>query len=117
MTRSAEDVERVLRLAAEGHNISQIARDVGVSRYTVRMWRSGQVPKRTFQCEAGKCALVPPSCGRWGIYAYLLGQYLGDGYIATHGRGVHRLRIACTNAYPMIMDEVEQAMRCVLPHN
>jgi len=28
-------------------------------------------------------------------YAYLLGTYLGDGYIVHTRRGVHRLRVAC----------------------
>jgi hypothetical protein len=42
----------------------------------------------------------------------LLGQYLGDGYLATNGR-VPRLRIACATDYPKVADEVDAAMHLV----
>jgi signal transduction histidine kinase len=113
VTSSAGDVERVLRLAAEGRNNSDIARRVGVSRTTVRMWRRGNVPQRQ---DPRPCRL-PLARDRWPTYAYLLGQYLGDGYVATHRRGVHRLRITCTTAYPWIMLEVGMAMCVVMPEN
>jgi hypothetical protein len=47
-------------------------------------------------------------------YAYLLGQYLGDGCVSTIGSSV-RLRITCCDAYPKIMDECADAMRAVVP--
>ena len=46
-------------------------------------------------------------------YNYLLGQYLGDGHLATTVK-TPVLRIACANAYPAIMDACEEAMRAVL---
>jgi hypothetical protein len=48
---------------------------------------------------------------------YLLGLYLGDGYIAAHRRGVYRLRITLDVRYPGIIQECEAAMRAVLPWN
>jgi hypothetical protein len=39
-----------------------------------------------------------------------LGLYLGDGYIASHPRGVYRLRICCANVYPELIERCEQAM-------
>ena len=48
-------------------------------------------------------------------YSYLLGMYLGDGYIATHRRFVYRLDITCCDQYPGIMDECERAMVAVMP--
>lgn len=50
-------------------------------------------------------------------YAYLLGQYLGDGCLSHIHRGVYRLRIACCDAYPDIMDEVAAATAAVMPKN
>jgi hypothetical protein len=47
-------------------------------------------------------------------YAYLLGVYLGDGSIASHPRGVWKLRIALDTKYPGIIRECEQAMTAVL---
>ena len=43
-------------------------------------------------------------------YTYLLGLYLGDGHIASHARGVYRLRIYCANAYPELIRHREDAI-------
>jgi hypothetical protein len=51
-----------------------------------------------------------PSTLPQASYAYLLGLYLGDGYIASHDRGVYRLRIYCANAYPELIRLCEGAM-------
>lgn len=50
-------------------------------------------------------------------YAYLLGQYLGDGYLAMHRRDVTRLRIVCGNDWPAVLDRVARSMEVVLPNN
>jgi hypothetical protein len=50
-------------------------------------------------------------------YAYLLGQYLGDGAIAHTRRGVYRLFLSCCAAYPDIVAESRQAIAAVLPAN
>lgn len=50
-------------------------------------------------------------------YAYLLGQYLGDGYLATHRRGVGRLRIVCSDDWPLVRDRVARSMEVLFPHN
>jgi len=46
-------------------------------------------------------------------YAYLLGQYLGDGHIRRSGRS-HCLSISCCTHYPAVAAEVGDAMRRVL---
>jgi hypothetical protein len=46
-------------------------------------------------------------------YAYLLGQYLGDGHLVTSAR-VPVLRVYCTAVYPDIIDECRDAMRATL---
>jgi hypothetical protein len=51
-----------------------------------------------------------------GLYAYLLGLYLGDGNISLHERGVYRLRIVCCNDYPALMDECEMTISEILPN-
>jgi hypothetical protein len=47
-----------------------------------------------------------------GAYAYLLGLYLGDGYVASMPR-TFRLRITLDDAYPGIVAEAVAAMRAV----
>ena len=52
-----------------------------------------------------------------GPYAYLLGLYLGDGFLSSQLREVYRLRIICCDAYPDLMAECAMAMTDVLPSN
>lgn len=119
--RSDENVNRVFRLADQGFTKAEIARRVGISRATVHDWlahgesavldRPMRRAQRRRPCS-GACGaerrLDEPA------YAYLLGQYLGDGCISRIGRGF-RLRIACCSAYPNIMAETADAIRQVSP--
>ena len=53
-------------------------------------------------------------------YAYLLGLYLGDGYISPAGRGdkgVWLLRIACADAWPGLISECQRAVHTIRPGN
>ena len=50
-------------------------------------------------------------------YAYLLGLYLGDGYISLGPRGVFQLRITCDAIYPGIIEEGLAVLRAVFPAN
>jgi Homeodomain-like domain len=110
----------VLDLAERGLNQCEIARETGIPRSTIRHWIRGETPK-----EGGplrECVRCPgPRPGFWELthhaYAYLLGLYLGDGSIATHRRGVFRLRIACFEGYPRIIEECAAAMSLVMPAN
>jgi hypothetical protein len=64
-----------------------------------------------YDCAGGHdFSALPP-----GPYAYLLGMYLGDGYIARHRRGVFCLRITSDARYPGIIDECSRAMDAVMP--
>jgi hypothetical protein len=47
-------------------------------------------------------------------YAYLLGQYLGDGSIV-YSQRTHRLTITCADSWPGVRDEVAAALSAVLP--
>lgn len=115
-----ERVTRALTLAADGLNASEIARLTHIPRGTVRDWLAGKTPRRD-SCHRDLC----PVCGGPSHayaelpseYAYLLGLYLGDGSIATHPRGVFKLRVFLDQKYPAIIDECERAMAAVSPAN
>jgi Homeodomain-like domain len=121
--RSTDEVHRVFRLAADGLTQAEIARQVGVARATVRDWLSAgeqavlSRPMRVRRQRArDPCPEpCPTSVGLdEPAYAYLLGQYLGDGCISTIGTS-SRLRLACCDAYPGIMAEAVDAISRVLP--
>lgn len=113
-----EVVDEVLALAAAGMPKLRIASQTGVNVGTVRKWiRTGGIRARNgVHCTGGDCAVrnqADPVA-----YSYLLGQYLGDGWVDLNGRrGVYRLVIACCAAYPNIVDEVQQAIELVVPDN
>jgi CENP-B-like protein len=116
--RSDSEVREAFRLAELGHSRAEIGRRLGIARTTVRDWLDhgedavlGRPMRRDRICTDGR------ELGRdidGGSYAYLLGQYLGDGCISTT-RGKHRLRIACCDAYPDVMAECVAAIRAVRP--
>lgn len=118
--RPDEDVHEVFRLSEQGFSKAEISRRVGISRATVRDWLIHG--KEAVLARPMRVAAEPkePCGGRCDLmadidevkYAYLLGQYLGDGCISRIGSG-YRLRVSCCNAYPNIMAECDLAIRAV----
>lgn len=94
-------------LAVEGRSKRNIARELGVSRAAVRDWLRGPEAAGSRRSTCFVCG--DRSCPEPETYAYVLGAYLGDGYLVTSTR-VPRLRVACADAYPQIAAEVDDAM-------
>jgi hypothetical protein len=118
VTHPAKQIERALALRSRGLSVTSISERLSIPRGTVNYWMSGRLPRRMTKhdCGCDSCGgahhrfdQLPPS------YSYLLGLYLGDGSIASHARGVYRLRLTLDAAYPAILDEAEAAMREVIP--
>jgi hypothetical protein len=100
--------ERAICVRREGWSISAIHRELSVSRAAIAAWlddpaRALEAFNRCFVCGEGE---VPDA------YAYLLGQYLGDGCLTTYHR-VPKLRIACADDYPNIAAEVDRSLIAV----
>ena len=87
-TRPRKDVETVRDLLAQGLSVAEASRRAGISRGTVRTWIANGLeetlaarrdgPRDGRPCEF--CQYVRDVSET--SYAYLLGLYLGDGYIA-----------------------------------
>lgn len=119
--RSRKEYDEVMSMVADGLNNSQIARETGISRTTVREWRRGDVSARILsgnnrngrRCD-GNCGLGEQRSHDWpAIYAHLLGLYLGDGTITHHRRGVMRLRVFLDDKYPRIIEGCVGAMMVI----
>jgi len=54
--------------------------------------------------------------GKEESYSYILGLYLGDGYINSTER-TYRLRIALDSKYPKVINECEKHLKILLPNN
>ena len=95
-----------------------IARRIGVARSTVRGWLARDAG------VAQSVEAVPLKGTKWGFeslhqhqfsaYAYLLGTYLGDGYLARVRRS-YALRIYLNRRQQDVVARVRQAIEIVLP--
>jgi hypothetical protein len=110
--RSEAEYRQALQLIEAGINDCEIGRRLGIPRGTIKTWRNGR-PDGSGGRTAGSAGYRIVSCfrcdGGWvdqEAYAYLLGAYLGDGYITLMPRAVYALRITCDLRYPNIIDEI-----------
>lgn len=110
--RSHRIVADALALSASGLSDYEVSRRTGVPRSTVLRWRTEGAPDR----PRTPC----PICdGTGGLpardYAYLLGLYLGDGWIGEHRRTVYRFNVYLDSRYPGIVSACADAMEAVRP--
>lgn len=110
--RPEREYRSALELIRAGVNDSEIGRRLGIPRGTIRDWRVGVemgsggrtkswTGKRKVTCFRCNGGFVDEEA-----YAYLLGLYLGDGWICSWPRGVFQLRISCDRGYPDIINEI-----------
>jgi hypothetical protein len=131
--RPESEFQAALELVEHGLNDCEISRQLDIPRGTIRDWRHAAEKNpghRTIHAAGQRSELVVESTNPGGpcngacdapdfaledrgAYFYLLGQYLGDGFISYHGKGVFRLRVACAWDYPGIVVEVAEAMSTV----
>lgn len=117
-------------LVNQGLNDCEISRRLDIPRGTIRDWRHAAEKNPGYRTTRATGAVQRLAVGSTNIggscdgsctardfalpdrsaYFYLLGQYLGDGYIATAKRGVFKLRVACSWDYPDILVETADAM-------
>jgi hypothetical protein len=114
-----ETVAEVLALREAGLGARRISAKTGIAVRTVSDWISGHAPRRQGNSGDGRCA----RCGApshliadAANYAFLLGSYLGDGYIAAHPRGVFRLRIVLDERYPEIVERCVASIESLIPN-
>jgi hypothetical protein len=109
---SKESQDRVRALLGTGLGDDEISERTGVGRATVRRWR-----RRGFPAPTVPVTFQPDRWGtdRRGTYAYLLGQYLGDGYVALLGESSSFV-LACDAGYPAIINECCAAISSFAPH-
>jgi hypothetical protein len=110
--RSKNEFEQALALLQQGLTASEVARATGIPRSTVRDWGYG---RGTRQSRARACTGHDFSSLDESAYAYLLGIYLGDGYLCPRPRGVWQLRITLDSAYPGIVRECLSAVEAIAP--
>jgi hypothetical protein len=98
----------------QGLSDREVAQITGVPIRTIQKWRTGtrRAPggKRRSDCPryTGRPLHEP-------AYAYLLGLYLGDGWLTRGRRDVFALNIACCDDWPGLLAAAKSAMSAVMP--
>jgi hypothetical protein len=115
--RSSSEYLKATELIRHGCTDREVSKRTGIPRRTVSDWRRGKFqrlhrsrPPGSPCTESHDFATISPA-----PYAYLLGLYLGDGYISASHRGVWCMRITLDATYPQIINECAQALEAVLP--
>jgi hypothetical protein len=108
-------VDEARRLYATGLTAADVARHMSLPWSTVaHRCRGDRRPTSVDRVVRAAC----PRCTNAPLddeaYAYLLGQYLGDGNIVRTQR-TSRLSITCCDAWPGVRQEVQVAVAAVLP--
>jgi len=99
--RSEAERRQAQELIAAGLSDSVVGRTLGIPRSTVRDWRlSGRSPKPV------NCPICRVTYFDHKAYSYLLGVYLGDGWLSPMGREAFRFRVSCDVTYPDIINEI-----------
>jgi hypothetical protein len=117
MTRPTDEFDLVAELRRQGLGYGRIAEQTGIPKATVANWVKGRRKYRVlrrvcpFVDGIHFCAAhVDPS-----TYAYLLGVYLGDGYIVRVGRAF-ALHLYCDVRYSQIIESWRAAVAMVRPN-
>jgi len=102
----------VKKLYESGMSMNQIAKHTGIHRSTIRYWVINNFNIKS-RCE-------PKSDIKFSEldenYVYILGQYLGDGYISKHPR-TYRMRIFNTQKYTELSNRIELALAHIFTGN
>ena len=107
---------RAQEMRAAGVAFGEICRELGLPRSTLCNWFYGERARARAERPAardGRCPFCTVPSRRVddpGTYAYLLGQYLGDGHLLMTQR-VPLFSVACDSTYPEIIAEIDAAMR------
>ncbi|QNS06837.1 helix-turn-helix domain-containing protein [Streptomyces xanthii] len=117
---STEVRQRALILLRGGAKNADVARELNIPAGTVGAWKHKDRARRG-ECPGAHKPTCPRCDGRpmdLAGYAYLLGQYLGDGHISHYaGHRAPTLRITCADSWPGVSRETERAMRAIFPEN
>ena len=103
--RPFNDASAVNRLLGKGLSDYEIGRRTGISRSSVQRWRTRGIPQQDCSRPSKWRPTDPHS------YCYLLGIYLGDGYLSKASSRSQVLEISLDPRYPAIVDECLEAIQ------
>ncbi len=117
MTRPLAEFDLVCQLRRRGLSYGRIVAQTGIPKGTVANWAKG---RRKNSRSVRNCVFTDGvhSCARevdGSTYAYMLGVYLGDGYIVRIGRA-YSLQLFCGTRYPGIIESWRTGLASLRPN-
>jgi hypothetical protein len=106
------EFQPVMALIESGLSDSEIAQRTGVGRRSVNGWRHGRGVSYHLRVSRATPAWRPREPA---AYAYLLGVYLGDGWITVKSKRAASLVFTLDAGYPGIVEAVILALDGVFP--
>lgn len=100
-----------------GNSVSQISRTLGINRSTISQWINN--PSHKIHTPITLTSFISELSINNSInenYYYLLGQYLGDGYINKTDR-TYRMRIFCNNSHENMQQLIKNSLLKIFPNN
>lgn len=124
--RTFEETKSILLLSSERKNKSEISRLLGISRPTIRdivkRYPGGvsqlaeEADLKFAQCRFESDRHYQFLIEKGKQYSYLLGIYLGDGYIDKQPR-TYRLRVFQNSKYTDMIDRIKKTIEDIFPKN
>jgi hypothetical protein len=127
--RSLVEQRSIYRMWKDGVPYRITKKKLGIPRCTVKDWYkrfdSGKYPnwqqemvsKTIGESPCGFDSLLPHQLFDRAAYAFVLGNYLGDGYISCQKNGVYKLRIFQTAKYTGLIELQAKILQRILPEN
>ncbi|WP_046471657.1 helix-turn-helix domain-containing protein [Allosalinactinospora lopnorensis] len=109
-------------LLDSGPSFHEVSRRTNINRSTLRTWSQHRelIDKYENKGACVRCEPLPRLPDPQPAYSYLLGLYLGDGYISYVGNRTKQLwalRIYCSNTWPKLIKECVGTLETVLPEH
>jgi len=107
-------VDRARRLSQLGLIDREVAQITGVPIRTIQKWRTGtrRGPRKPPRTDCPRCTGRPLD---EPAYSYVLGLYLGDGWLTRGRKDVFALNIACCDDWPGLLAAAKSAMSALMP--
>jgi hypothetical protein len=112
MRRTVYRFHEVKALLATGLSDRKVAGRTGIPRSTIQNWRKRATPPSSLRRRGPSASWRPPHPER---YCYLLGLYLGDGYLSCSIHASPRLVLTLDERYPAIITEAVDSIRKTAP--
>lgn len=108
MKLSTETKQQIISQLDSGMSVSAVAAAVGAPWHQVMYWNMNRARVAKLVAATDLKSVVLGRTGsspvpRTNEYAYLLGMYLGDGYVSRQGKYTWRIRFSCDKKYPGIV--------------